>query len=338
VQDSSDADARIYRVTEQTFVTEDGLMTGTEMNLRLLALCSVEGVNWNVIAREALRAGGLARLLAGEVAEASRDGEATRRRLSDSLPTLEDRVERVREMVDGASHAVGAKLVTVLDRGRYPSNLRVVPSPPPFLFYRGELARGDARSVAVVGTRRASDEGRRRARSLAEKLAADDVTVVSGLAKGIDTEAHTATLDVGGRTIAVIGTGILRTYPKENAQLAERVAERGAVVSQFWPDAPPTRYSFPMRNAVMSGISQGTAVIEASETSGAKMQARIALEQGKRAFLMASLVTSEPWAQRYMQRGAIEVESVDDVLRWLRTPDQVEQQSTQRDQLSLELA
>ena len=109
-------------------------------------------------------------------------------------------------------------------------------------------------------------------------------------------------------------------------------------MSQFWPDAPPTRYSFPMRNAVMSGISQGTAVIEASETSGAKMQARIALEQGKRAFLMASLVTKEPWAQRYLERGAIQVESVDDVLRWLRTPEQVEEQSTQRDQLSLELA
>ena len=241
-------------------------------------------------------------------------------------------------MVDLAAANAGAKLVTVLDRERYPSNLRVIPSPPPFLFYRGELERDDARSVAVVGTRRASDEGVRRARKLAEMLAADGVTVISGLAKGIDTAAHSATLDAGGRTIAVIGTGILRTYPRENAKLCEQIAERGAVVSQFWPDAPPTKYSFPMRNAVMSGISQGTAVIEASETSGAKMQARIALEQGKRAFLMSSLVTSETWAQRYLERGAIEVESVDDVLRWLRTPEQVEQQSTQRDQLSLELA
>lgn len=313
-------------------------MSRAEMNLRLLALCSIDGVSWNVIAREALRAGGLARLLAGEVAEASRDGEATRRRLSESLPALEEHVERVSEMVNRAAQAAGAKLVTVLDRDRYPSNLRVIPSPPPFLFYRGELRRDDARSVAVVGTRRASDEGRTCARSLAEKLSSEGVTVVSGLALGIDTEAHSATLDAQGRTLAVIGTGILRAYPKENAQLGERIAARGAVVSQFWPDVPPTRYSFPMRNAVMSGISQGTAVIEASETSGAKMQARIALEQGKRAFLMASLVTREPWAQRYLQRGAIEVESVDDVLRWLRTPDQVEEQSTQRDQLSLELA
>jgi DNA processing protein len=325
-------------VIEHMFVTEDGFIPNAEMNLRLLALCSIDGVNWNVIAREALRAGGLARLLAGEVAETSRDGEATRMRLTEELPTLDERVDRIREMVSLAEQQVQARLVTVLDRAEYPSNLRVIPSPPPFLFYRGELRRDDARSVAVVGTRQASDEGRLRACRLAEKLTADGVTVISGLASGIDTAAHTATLAAGGRTIAVIGTGILRTYPKENADLADRIAESGAVVSQFWPDAPPTRQSFPMRNAVMSGISQGTAVIEASATSGAKMQARIALEQGKRAFLMASLVTREEWAQRYLERGAIEVHDVEDILRWLRTPEQVEQQSSQRDQLALELA
>jgi DNA processing protein len=325
-------------VVEQMFVTDAGLVTGAEMNLRLLALCSIDGVNWNVIAREALRSGGLARLLAGDVAEASRDGETTRARLREGLESLDERVERMRELLRTTEDKVQARLVTVLDRAEYPSNLRVIPSPPPFLFYRGELHRDDARAVAVVGTRQASDEGRRRARRLAEKLTAEGVTVISGLAKGIDTEAHSAALQAGGRTIAVVGTGILHTYPKENAALAERIAESGAVVSQFWPDAPPTRYSFPMRNAVMSGVSQGTAVIEASSTSGAKMQARIALEQGKRAFLMASLVTREEWAQRYLQRGAIEVHELEDILHWLRTTEQVEQQSSQRDQLALELA
>jgi DNA processing protein len=325
-------------MSEHTFVVEDGLMAGADMDLRLLALCSIEGVNWHVVAREALRSGGLARLLAGEVAETSRDGELTRQRLTEELASLDGRVEQMSELVARAAEAVDAKLVTVLDRDRYPSSLRVIPSPPPFLFYRGELSRDDSRSVAVVGTRTASDEGRKRARKLAEKLAAEGVTVISGLAKGIDTQAHAATLEANGRTIAVVGTGILRTYPKENAELAEQIAVSGAIVSQFWPDAPPTRYSFPMRNAVMSGISQGTAVIEASATSGAKMQARIALEQGKRAFLMASLVTHETWAQRYLERGAIEVNSVDDIVRWLRTPEQVEQQSSQRDQMVLELA
>lgn len=308
-----------------------------EDRLKLLALCATKGVHWHVIAREAQRDGGLDRLLAGEVSEDSRDGGETRTRLREELPTLGVRIDHAAREVEAAAEQAGAQLVTVLDE-HYPPNLRVIPSLPPFLFYRGELRRDDARSVAVVGTRKPSEEGLRRASKLAQKLAEHGVTVISGLARGIDTAAHRATLAALGRTIAVVGTGILRTYPKENADLADRVSEAGAVVSQFWPTAPPTRYSFPMRNAVMSGISQGTAVIEATATSGAKMQARLALEQGKRAFLMESLVTREEWARRYLKRGAIEVVSVEDVMRWLRTPEQVEMQSAQRHQLVLELA
>ncbi len=304
--------------------------------LFLLALCTIEGVNWNVLAREAQRPEGMTRLLAGKVAEDSRDGHATAALLGPGLDSLAERCERAQGEIDVAAQA-DARLVTVLDDA-YPSNLRVIPKPPPFLFYRGELRRDDARSVAVVGTRRASAEGIDRAAKLASLLVQEGVTVISGLAKGIDTAAHSAVLDCGGRTIAVIGTGILRVYPKENAELAERIVERGAIVSQFWPSAPPTRYSFPMRNEVMSGISQGTAVIEASSTSGAKMQARLAIEQGKRAFLMSSLVTSEAWAKGYLEkRGAIEVNAVDDVVKWLRSPEQVEMQSSQRSQLALEL-
>lgn len=304
--------------------------------LSLLALCTIKEANWNVLAREAQRPQGLARLLAGEVMEDSRDGRATAALLGPALETITERRERAQGEIDLAE-GIGARLVTVLDDA-YPSNLRVIPKLPPFLFYRGELRRDDARSVAVVGTRRASIEGLESAAKLAALLVAEGVTVISGLAKGIDTAAHSAVLDAGGRTIAVVGTGILQVYPKENAELAEQIVERGAVVSQFWPSAPPTRFSFPMRNEVMSGISQGTAVIEANSTSGAKMQARLALEQGKRAFLMASLVTSEPWAKGYLEkRGAIEVNSVDDVVKWLRSPEQVEMQSSQRSQLALEL-
>lgn len=167
---------------EHMFVREEGLITPAEMNLRLLALCSIEGVNWNVVAREALRSGGLARLLAGEVGETSRDGEATRTRITQELATIEERVEQMRVVVADAQDKVGARLVTVLDRAEYPSNLRVIPSPPPFLFCRGDLRRDDARSVAVVGTRQASEEGLSRARRLAEKLTADGVTVISGRA------------------------------------------------------------------------------------------------------------------------------------------------------------
>ncbi len=304
--------------------------------LDLLALCTIRDINWNVLAREAQRPEGMARLLSGKAGEDSRDGRAAAALLADGLDSLQAGRRRAEEEIAAAA-ARGAQLVTVLDDA-YPSNLRLIPKPPPFLFYRGELRRDDARSVAVVGTREASSEGIDRAGKLSSLLVDEGVTVISGLARGIDTAAHSAVLEADGRTIAVIGTGILHTYPKENAELAERIVSRGAIISQFWPSAPPARYRFPMRNEVMSGISQGTVVVEASRTSGAKMQARIAIEQGKRAFLMSSLVTDEDWAKEYLERrGAIEVGSVDDVVRWLRSPEQVEAQSSQRSQLALEL-
>jgi DNA protecting protein DprA len=186
--------------------------------------------------------------------------------------------------------AEGVTLVTVLDKD-YPTNLRLVYDRPPFLFVRGELRRGDERAVAVVGTRTASQEGQTQADRLARELAASGVTVLSGLALGIDAAAHEGTLSAGGRTVAVLGTGIRRVYPAVHADLADRiVAEGGALVSQFWPDSPPARWSFPMRNRTMSGMAIGTVVVEASKTSGAKMQARLALAHGKRVFLVESLV------------------------------------------------
>ena len=173
---------------------------------------------------------------------------------------------------------------------------------------------------------------------MAHLLAEAGVTVLSGLALGIDAAAHEQALESGGRTIAVLGTGILHSYPKENTELAERIADSGALVSQFWPSQPPTRYTFPRRNVVTSGLSQGTVVIEASKTSGAKMQARLALEHGKHVFLVRRLVTSQPWAQKYVStRGAIEVSSVDDVLQRLRSPEAIEHVSAGRRQLALEL-
>src|SRR5690606_11165068 len=157
-------------------------------------------------------------------------------------------------------------------------------NPPPFLFVRGSLSAADERSIAIVGTRRASAAGLEQARWLASSLAKEGVTVLSGLARGIDTAAHRAALDGGGRTVAGMGTGINRRYPAENSELADEIERQGALVSQFWPDAPPTRKSFPMRNVVMSGMALGTVVVEASSTSGAKMQARLALEHGKLVF------------------------------------------------------
>jgi DNA processing protein len=224
----------------------------------------------------------------------------------------------------------GIRLVTVLDEA-YPTNLRLIYNRPPFLFVRGELGTQAERAVAVVGTRAASEEGRAQADRLARDLVRHRVTVLSGLALGIDAAAHQATLDEGGRTIAVTGTGIRRVYPPKHEELAERiVAAGGALVSQFLPDAPPTRWSFPMRNITMSGMAIGTVVVEASHTSGAKMQARLALEHGKRLFLVESLVMHEPWARKYAERpGATVVQSVNDVV------DALEQELKPVKQLSL---
>jgi DNA processing protein len=306
------------------------------MQSNLLALCAVDHVNWHVIAREAQHPGGLERLLRGDLAEKSKEARATQKLLA--AADLDAAHRRAAEEIRRAREEVGAKLVTVLDDD-YPVNLRVIYNLPPFLFYRGRLEREDARSVAVVGTREASEEGIDSARRMAGLLAHNGVTVLSGLARGVDTAAHEETLAQGGRTIAVLGTGILGCYPKENADLAERIVESGALVSQFWPAQPPTRYNFPRRNVVTSGMSQGTVVIEASKTSGAKMQARLALEHGKRVFLVSRLVTSQPWAQKYVaDRGAIEITSVDDVLTRLRSPEEIEQLSAGRQQLALELA
>jgi DNA processing protein len=233
---------------------------------------------------------------------------------TDSPWDTDAEVERYAEMISALA-AENVALVTVLDDA-YPTNLRLIYNRPPFMFVRGELRPEDQRAIAVVGTRKASPEGIQQAERLAQDLVAAGVTVLSGLALGIDGAAHHAALAARGRTIAVLGTGIRRLYPREHEHLAnEIVASGGALVSQFWPDGPPTRWSFPLRNITMSGMAIGTVVVEASDTSGARNQARRALEHGKRLFLVDSLVMHEPWAKRYADRpNATVVQSVDDVL------------------------
>jgi DNA processing protein len=203
--------------------------------------------------------------------------------------------------------------ITVLDDD-YPVNLRSIHNRPPFLFVRGSLRTEDERSIAVVGTRRPSTAGLENARKVTAGLVAAGYTIVSGLAEGIDARAHTTALELGGRTAAVVGTGLRRTYPAAHADLERRIAEDGAVVSQFWPDAPPTKTSFPMRNIVMSGLALATVVIEASARSGAKMQARFALEHGRRVYLHRSLL-EHSWARDYAVRpGTAVIDSADEVV------------------------
>lgn len=334
--ESSRTTVRNRRLVEMAASLASG--TGSDRQRELLALCAIKGIDWHFIAREALARGAVTHLLEGHPTERSTAATRARKLVQSTRDSFPERLSRADDEIERAQRA-GAKLITVLDE-QYPANLKLVFNLPPFLFVRGSLCPADARSVAVVGTRKPSAEGLSRAEKMAAMLTAEGVTVVSGLANGIDTAAHKASLEAGGRTVAVVGTGIARTYPRQNEALADEIAATGAVVSQFWPGSPPARHNFPMRNVTMSGFCQGTVVIEASSTSGAKMQARLALEHGKFAFLLRSLVTRQSWAETYCKRHprkAIEVSELADVLRHIRSPQRIAAVTEQHRQLALSL-
>ena len=295
----------------------------------LLALCCLadgdDRCEWGIIARQAHRERTLDSLKEGLVIESNERAHRTGWLISTASPvhwaSAYDRADAELE----AASTLGARMTTVLDDD-YPTNLRFIHNLPPFLFYRGTLNdQLDAHSVAVVGTRKASADGLDRARRMARRLVEHGVSIVSGLARGIDTAAHQAALDAGGRTIAVFGTGITMVYPAENAKLVARIIDTGGlVVSQFFPTASPSAWTFPKRNEVTSGISQGTVVIEASQKSGARMQARLAYEHGKQVFLIESLATAQEWARAMLEaRRAISVRGFDDLARELVTGDRL---------------
>ncbi len=194
----------------------------------------------------------------------------------------------------------GIRLVTPLEPD-YPDNLRAVHDRPPLIFVVGRLDQADRRAIAVIGTRRPSPQGAARATELAAHLSQTGYTVVSGLAAGIDTAAHEAALANSGRTVAVIGTGLMHSYPPQNADLQRTIADHGAVISQFWPETAPEAKNFPLRNAVMSGLALGTVIVEASHTSGTRTQARLALAHGRPVLLHRSLLEQE-WARTLQRR------------------------------------
>jgi DNA processing protein len=179
-----------------------------------------------------------------------------------------------------ASARLGIALVALGDP-RYPALLRRIYDPPPVLYVRGVLAEDEAAAVAVVGARAATAAGRALARSMARDLAAWGATVVSGLARGIDTAAHEGALDASGRTVAVLGCGLDRTYPPENERLAGRITSAGAVVSEFALGTPPLPEHFPRRNRVIAGWSRAVVVVEAAARSGALNTARCAADEGR---------------------------------------------------------
>jgi DNA processing protein len=212
---------------------------------------------------------------------------------------------------------VEGRLVTWSDES-YPDLLRQIHDPPLFLFVRGDLAEavGDtAPAVAVVGSRSPSSYGRRMARSLSAGLVEHGVTVVSGMARGIDAEAHWAALRGGGRTVAVLGCGIDVIYPTEHHHLMFRTAKNGAVVSEFPMGMQPEAENFPGRNRIISGMTLGTVVVEAAERSGSLITARFALEQGREVFAVPGPVGSRSRGpHRLLKEGAALVETANDVL------------------------
>jgi DNA processing protein len=216
--------------------------------------------------------------------------------------------------------ADGLTVLTLLDDD-YPAALRDIHEAPPVIFARGELRRGDV-GVSVVGSRAASSTGLEIAGSVASALAAEGFTTISGLAAGVDAAAHSAALAAGGRTVAVIGTGHHVSYPASNRELQAEIATRGLLLSQFWPDAPPRPAHFPIRNATMSGLGIATFVAEAGEKSGARIQARKAVEHGRPVILSDLVVRNNRWAQELLGRPNVwEATSVDDVIALVRKLD-----------------
>jgi len=210
---------------------------------------------------------------------------------------------------------LGAKIVT-LGSPEYPENLRHIPSPPPVLYVLGTLEAKDSFAISVVGTRTPTHYGRRTAEELAAELASMGLTVVSGLARGIDSCAHRGALNANGRTIAVLGSGLEHIYPAEHKPLAEKIAASGAVVTELPTDARPEPRNFPIRNRIISGLSLGTVVVEAGPTSGALITASRALEQGREVFAVPGNIKTEKsrGTNRLIRQGAKLVVSAKDIV------------------------
>jgi DNA processing protein len=210
---------------------------------------------------------------------------------------------------------VGARLLTLCDE-TYPTLLREVPDAPPVLYVRGTLLPQDDLALAIVGTRKATTYGRDVAAHLARQLARSGVTVVSGLAHGIDAAAHRGAMEGGGRTIAVLGCGIEQVYPRDHRELAHEIVQRGALVSEFPIGMGPEARNFPRRNRIISGLCLGVLVAEAPEHSGALITTTVAAEQGREVFAVPGNIFSpvSGGANRLIQDGAKLVITVEDIL------------------------
>ncbi len=212
------------------------------------------------------------------------------------------------------------EIITIKDE-KYPKLLREIPDPPPVLFCRGEIKEDDNLGLAIVGSRKCSDYGKRVTEKIAFELASLGINIVSGLARGVDSLAHNSAVCAGGRTIAFLGSGVSVIYPPENKKLAEKIMNNGAILSEFYPDEPPKRENFPKRNRLISGFSLGTLVTEATLNSGALITASFALEQGREVFAVPGNINSKnsEGTNFLIKKGAKLVQSVEDILEEIKT-------------------
>lgn len=259
------------------------------------------------------------------------DGVGTR--IAEAILTFDDHDSIEREME--RAEQVGATLVSPWD-DRFPRRLREIYDPPVFLWMRGDLRPNEEPMITVVGTRRCTDYGRAQAHSFAGALARRGFTVVSGLAYGIDAAAHRGALDAGGRTVAVLGSGVGRIYPQKHAGLAQRISRNGAVLSEYALDAEPDATNFPERNRILSGVALGTLVIESYAEGGSLITARLALEQNREVFAVPGPITKETslGTNRLIQRGHAKlVLDVEDLLEELPqvVPDETTDEETTAD-------
>jgi DNA processing protein len=231
--------------------------------------------------------------------------------------------DKVRRHLNASN--IGKFGVRVHGAGEYPEKLRDAAYPVELLYYSGWWDLVSSRCVAVVGTRKPSEEGQARTRRIVRELVRDDFTVVSGLAAGVDTAAHETAIQEGGRTIAVIGTPLSHVYPRDNAELQRQIAAEFLVISQVpvcryeRQDYRMNRLFFPERNITMSALTEATIIIEAGETSGTLIQAKAALEQGRKLFILDSCFRKAnlKWPHKLAEQGAIRVKDYEDVRRHL---------------------
>lgn len=251
-----------------------------------------------------------------------------------SLPNIDEKRARaifeasevpLREEWRSLLKELGATILTYQDPG-YPQRLLTIYDYPPLLYVRGRLTEADELAVAVVGSRRASSYGRKVAQNIAAGLAQRGVTVISGLARGVDSVAHRGVLAVGGRTVAVLGSGIDVIYPAENQALAEQIVQNGAVISEFPPGSEPEAGHFPRRNRIISGLSMGVVVVEARVRSGALLTARFALDQNREVFAVPGNIdfAGSQGPHHLIQDGAKLVRNVQDILDELSVPGRAE--------------